>query len=138
MKNSFKLFLLLLSFLFLGCGNTVLPPENYYVNCGDKIFHIGEENKIQMPQWTYARSGVVTLRTREIFGPSCYYNFDASSVRVDDYGAPFITIPANHCYGRIPVTGLNQDGNFISVTVNSYTDAGLITDTVFSVWTLNP
>lgn len=135
-----KFIFLFITVFLVSCGMPLSQPTNLYINERERTFHIGMENKIQMNQW-FGRmipSGFVSLE--ETPGPGyCRYQYVSSDVEINNFGIPFLTIPANHCYGRLPVVEPNIDGRTCKVTVYAVSQNNeVVPQTIFSVWVRNP
>lgn len=129
-----------IAFLLVSCGVPLPQQRNNYINESEKTFHIALDNKIQMNQWfgQPIPNGFVTLEETPR-GEYCRYEFIASDIEVDSFGMPFITIPPNHCYGRLSVLEQNTEGRVCKVTVFSINQNNeVIPLSIFSVWVQNP
>lgn len=139
--NVMKSFLFLfIAFVLVSCGIPLPQARNYYINESEKTFHIGLDNKIQMNQWfgqTIPNGFVVFEETPQT--GYCRYEFTSSDIELDNFGIPFITIPPNHCYGRLSVFEQNNEGRVCKVTVYAINQNNeVIPQTIFSVWVQNP
>lgn len=135
-----KFIFLFITIFLTSCGMPLPQPTNFYINERERTFHIGMENKIQMNQW-FGRTipnGFVSFE--ETTEPGyCRYQYISSDIEIDNFGIPYISIPANHCYGRLSVIEPNVDGRVCKVTVYAINQNNeVIPQTVFSVWVRNP